>query len=73
MTIIDEGFANVEFKGSHGWFDQLLRQGQLHSLQITGGSAWADAEAPEKFPEELKKVIIEGVEGIECVAASDFG
>lgn len=50
----------MEFKGSHGWFDQFLRQEQLHSLKVTGESASVDTEAAKKLPEELKKIITEG-------------
>lgn len=60
LTIVDGSSANVEFKGSHGWFDQLLRWGQLHGLKFPGESASADTEATEMFPGDLKKVLIEG-------------
>lgn len=37
-----------------------MRQEQLHSLKVIGESVLADTKAAEKFPEELKKIIIAG-------------
>jgi hypothetical protein len=56
----DEGAKQLEFKGSHRWFERFKKHTYLHSLRLNGEAASADSEAASIFPEEHQMSVIEG-------------
>ena len=39
-----------------GWFDHFRKRFGLKNVKITGEAASANQEAPDKYPEAMKKV-----------------
>jgi hypothetical protein len=56
----DESAKELEYRGSHGWFETFKKRAYLHSLRLSSEAASADSEAASNFPEELQKIVIEG-------------
>jgi hypothetical protein len=56
----DESAKELEFKGSHVWFERLKKLAYIHSLRLSNEAASANSEAASIYPEELQKIVIEG-------------
>ena len=48
-----------EFNANKGWFDNFRKRFGLKTVKITGEAASANAEAADKFPDGIKKIIEE--------------
>ncbi|GFX53536.1 tigger transposable element-derived protein 1 [Trichonephila clavipes] len=63
--------ARKEFSASKGWLTGFLKRNALHYIKITGESATADEGGAKIFPEELAKIIEDGVYSADQVFNAD--
>uniref|UniRef100_A0A8C0IWK5 HTH CENPB-type domain-containing protein n=1 Tax=Chelonoidis abingdonii TaxID=106734 RepID=A0A8C0IWK5_CHEAB len=54
-----EGSETEAFTASRGWFVQFNRRFHLHNIKMSSEAASADTAATKKFPDYLKKIIVE--------------